>query len=63
MEKRRVKPIQSMIAELQAGVLAGDIESRCLAEGSEGVGNRAQFDGFGTRSYNERNTILAQLSP
>lgn len=55
--------LQAMVAELQPGVLAGDEQMRRLAESGEGVGNRAELDGFRARSYNERNTILAQLSP
>ena len=52
-----------MIAKLQARMLASDEQVRWLAEGGEGMGNRTELDGFGTRSYDERNAILAQLSP
>ena len=34
-----------------------------LAKSGETIGNRTEFDGFRTRSYDERNAILAQLSP
>jgi hypothetical protein len=44
-------------------MLAGDEQVRRLAEGGEGMGYRTELDGFRTRSYNERNTTLAQLSP
>ena len=52
-----------MVAKLQAGMLAGDEQMRRLAESGEGTSNWTELDGLGTRSYNERDTILAQLSP
>ena len=52
-----------MVAKLEPRMLAGDEQMRRLAEGGKRMGNRTEFDGFGTRSYNERDTILAQLSP
>jgi hypothetical protein len=52
-----------MIGELESRVLAGDEKARRLAERGEGMGNRTELDGFRARSYNERDTILAQLSP
>jgi hypothetical protein len=52
-----------MVAELQARVLAGDEQVRRLAEGGESMSNWTELDGLGTRSYDERDTILAQLSP
>jgi len=57
------KAFQPMIAKLEPRVLAGDKQMWRLAEGGEGMGNRTELDGFGTRSDNERNTILAQLPP
>lgn len=44
-------------------MLAGHEQIWLLAEGDECVGNWAEFDGLRTRSNNERNAILAQLSP
>jgi hypothetical protein len=44
-------------------MLAGDEQVRRLAESGKGMGDWTELDGFGTRSDNERNTILAQLSP
>ena len=52
-----------MVAKLQTRMLARDEQVRRLTEGGEGIGDRTQFDGFRARSDNERNTILAQLSP
>jgi len=63
IERRSGKPLQSMIAKLEPRMLAGDEQMRWLAEGGEGMSNRAELDGFGTRSYDERDTILAQLPP
>jgi hypothetical protein len=44
-------------------MLAGDKQVRWLAKSGEGMSNRTELDGLGTRSYDERDTILAQLSP
>jgi hypothetical protein len=63
VERRCGKAVQAMIAKLKPWMLAGDEQVGRLAESGEGMGNRAELDGFGTRSYNERNTILAQLPP
>jgi hypothetical protein len=52
-----------MVAKLETRMLAGDEQVRRLAKGGEGMSNRTELDGFGTRSYDERNAILAQLSP
>ena len=57
------KSSQPMVGEFKARMLASDDKSRRLAEVGERMGNRAELDGFGTRSDNERDTILAQLSP
>ena len=63
VERRGGEALQAMIAKLEPGMLAGDEQVRRLAEGGERVGNRAELDGFGTRSDDERDAILAQLSP
>lgn len=63
VEGRGGEPLQAMVAELQARVLAGDEQVRQLAEGGESMSNWTELDGLGTRSYDERDTILAQLSP
>jgi hypothetical protein len=52
-----------MVTKLQAGVLPGDEQVRRLAKSGEGMGNGTELDGFRTRSYDERNAILAQLPP
>ena len=52
-----------MVAKLQPWMLAADIEVRRLAEGGEGMGDRAELDGFRARSDDERDTILTQLPP
>ena len=52
-----------MVAQFEPRVLAGDEQMRWLAEGGERVGNRTELDRFWARSNNERNTVLAQLSP
>jgi hypothetical protein len=44
-------------------MLACDEQMRRLAKSGEGMGDRTELDGLGTRSDNERNAILAQLSP
>jgi len=63
VEGRGCEAFQAMVAKLQAGMLAGDEQMRRLAESGEGTSNWTELDGLGTRSYNERDTILAQLSP
>jgi hypothetical protein len=63
IEGRGGEPLQAMVAELQARMLAGDEQMRRLAKGGKSVGNWTELDGLGTRSYDERDTILAQLSP
>jgi len=62
-ERRGRKAVQVMIGELEPGMLTGDEQVRWFAESGEGMGNRTELDGFGTRSNNERNTRLAQLPP
>jgi hypothetical protein len=44
-------------------MLASDDKYGPLAKIGEGVGDRAQLDGFWTRPDNKRDTILAQLTP
>lgn len=63
MKRCRGKASKAMVGEFEPGMLTGDEQVRWLVEGGEGMGNRAELDGFGTRSNNERNTGLAQLSP
>jgi hypothetical protein len=63
VERNQREAIKAMVAQFEPGVLAGDEQMRRLAKGSEGVSDRAQFDGFRARSDDERDTILAQLSP
>jgi hypothetical protein len=55
--------LQTMVAKLQAGMLAGNEQMRRLAKGGESMGNWTEFDGLRTRSDNERNAVLAQLPP
>lgn len=52
-----------MVAKLEPRMLPGDEQNWRLAEGGKGMGNRTELDGLGTRSYDERDAILAQLSP
>jgi 3-methyladenine DNA glycosylase AlkC len=52
-----------MIAKLEARVLAGNEQVRRLAESGEGMSDGTELDGLRARSYDERNTILAQLPP
>jgi hypothetical protein len=52
-----------MVAKLQARVLARNEQMRRLAKGGESMSNWTEFDGLGTRSYDERDTILAQFTP
>ena len=63
IEAQCLKSIQPMIDKLQPRMLPGDVQARWLAEVSERMGNRTELDGFRARSDNERNSILAQLSP
>ena len=63
VQRRCSESLQSMIGELQPGMLAGDEQPRRLAEDGECAGNRTEFDRFWTRSDNERDTRLAQLPP
>ena len=56
IERRCGETLQPMIAKLQPGVLAGDIEMRRLAEIGQRMGNRTELDRFRTRSDNERNS-------
>jgi len=63
VKQRGIEAIQPMIGELQADVLASDEQVRRLAKGGEGAGDWTELDGLRARSYNERDTILAQLSP
>ena len=58
-----LETLQAMIAQLQPRMLTGDEQVGRLAEGGECMGNRAELDGFRARSNNERNAILAQLTP
>jgi hypothetical protein len=60
---RGCKLVEIMVVKFEAGVLAGDKQPGCLAEFGERPRNRAQLDGFRTRTDNKRNTILAQLTP
>jgi hypothetical protein len=63
VERYGFKIPQPMVAQLKPWMLAGHEQGGRLAKGSQGMGNGTELDGFGTRSNNERNTILAQLSP
>jgi hypothetical protein len=63
VERHCLEVLQAMIAKLETWMLAGHEQAGLLAEGGERMGNRAELDGLGTRSDNERNAILAQLSP
>ena len=56
IEWRGGETLQPMVAKLQPGVLAGDIEVRRLAEIGQRMGNRTELDRFRTRSDNERNS-------
>jgi hypothetical protein len=62
-ERHGRKSIKAMVGKLKARMLPGNEKSRRLAKVGEGVGNRAQLDGFWTRPDNKRDTILAQLPP
>ena len=57
------KPVQSMVTKFQAGMLPGDEQMRRLIESGKGMGDWTELDRFRARSDNERNTVLAQLSP
>ena len=63
MERNGVETLKAMIGKLKSRMLAGDQQDGFLAECGEGMGNRAQLDGFRSRADNKRNTILAQPSP
>jgi hypothetical protein len=63
VERHHGEAVKPVVAQFEPGVLAGDEQMRRLAKGRERVSDRAQFDGFRTRSDNERDTILAQFSP
>ena len=56
VEWSRRESFKTMVGQLQAGVLAGDEQPRGLAKGGQGLGNRTELDGFGTRSNNQRDT-------
>jgi hypothetical protein len=63
VERHRCEAIKAVVAQFEPGVLAGDEQMRRLAKSGERVSDRAQLDGFRARSDDERDTILAQLSP
>jgi len=63
IERGGGKTLQAMVAQFEPRVLARNVQVRRFAEGGEGMSDRTEFDGFGTRSYDERNAILAQLTP
>jgi hypothetical protein len=63
IERDGGKGFQPMIDQLKSGMLAGNQQPNRLAKRGEGMGNRAELDGFGPCSGNERDTILAQLPP
>jgi hypothetical protein len=62
-KRRGGEAIQTMVAKFETRMLTGDEQNWRLAESGEGLGNRTELDGLGTRSYHERDAILAQLSP
>jgi len=63
VERGGGKAFKPMVAKFEARVLTGYKQVRRLAESGEGMGNSTELNGFGTRSYDKRNAILAQLSP
>jgi hypothetical protein len=63
VERGGGKSFQPMVAQLEPGMLAGDEQMRRLAESGEGMSDGTELDGLRARSYDERNTILAQLPP
>ena len=63
MKRRRGERIKSVISQFQAWMLARDIKPRRFSNGRQGASDGAQLDCFGTRSDDQRNTILTQLPP
>jgi hypothetical protein len=63
VEVRSGEALEAMIAQFQAGMLAGDEQPWRLPDLGECMRDWTEFDRFGTRSYNERYSRLTHFPP